>query len=139
MPRHADDAQLSPEARLTPFAEKASSNPLKRGRQPLRPLSANFRVDLVSVRGVPNPYLDALHQRGDQQDYAKRYVAFLRAFTESTLRRALFEPGAVGEPVDGTTDRFYTELQRRTAADPQWSVFEDWTLTIALTRTDDSS
>jgi cyclopropane-fatty-acyl-phospholipid synthase len=109
--------------------------PLER---PDSPLATRFRADVVSVQRVPNPYLDALRKHGDEQDYAKRYVAFVRAFTESTLRRALFEPGSDGEPMDGTADRFYTDLQRQTAADPQWSVFEDWTLTVALTRIPDS-
>ena len=110
--------------------------PLER---PGSPVTAGFHANIVSVQPVPNPYLDELHKAGDEHDYAERYVAFVRAFTESTLRRALLEPGAVGQSVDTSADRFYTELRRRTAADPQWSVFEDWTLTIALTRTSDAS
>jgi cyclopropane-fatty-acyl-phospholipid synthase len=106
--------------------------PLER---PGSPLAGNFRPDRVTVEPVPNPYLDALHQDGDKHNYSARYIAFVRAFTESTLRRALFEPGTTDAPVDGNADRFYTELQCRTAADPEWSAFEDWTLTIALTRT----
>jgi len=106
--------------------------PLER---PGSPVAAQFRTDEIAVNPVPNPYLDALHNRGDRREYAERYIAFVRAFTESTLRRGLFEIGAPGQDVDGSIERFYTELQGRTRADPEWSIFEDWTLTVALTRT----
>jgi hypothetical protein len=114
-------------------AEEARA-PLER---PGSPVAGRFRAERISVEPVPNPYLVALERGGDRRGYAERYVAFVRAFTESTLRRALFEPGTTGQPVDALADRFYRELRRRTAEDPPWSVFEDWTLTVALTRTPD--
>jgi len=103
--------------------------PLQRGGSSV---AGRFEVEQATVDPVPNPYLDTLHD-GDAATYAQRYVAFVRAFTESTLRRDLFEPGA--DHPDTALDDFYAELERRTAADPAWSVFEDWTLTVALTRT----
>ena len=107
--------------------------PLER---PGSPLAGLFRIEQAAVEAVPNPYLDALHHGADNRDYAKRYIAFVRAFTESTVRHGLFEPGATGQNVDRDVDDFYAELERRTAADPSWSVFEDWTLTVALSRAD---
>ena len=98
------------------------------------PAAGRFRADRIAVSPIANPYLPIRHDHGDEA-YATAYVAFVRAFTESTLRRALFEPGATDESVDAMTDGFYADLQRRTAVDPHWSVFEDWTLTVALTRT----
>ncbi|HEV2310593.1 MAG TPA: hypothetical protein VGU73_08725 [Acidimicrobiia bacterium] len=36
---------------------------------------------------------------------------------------------------DEALDAFCDELRPRSALDPEWSMFEDWTLTVALTRT----
>ena len=100
------------------------------------PVHGAFRVNVAQVDPVVNPYYEVYRKSGDRDEYAKRYIAFVRAFSESTIRRGLLTPGVVGGPVDATADDFYAELARRTARDPEWSVFEDWTLTVALTRQD---
>lgn len=138
----AEDGQLQHEV-LDRFVFPTYMRTVDEARAPLErpgsPLADLFRPDTVAVEPVPNPYLDALHQGGDRHDYAARYTAFVRAFTESTLRRGLFQPGAVRVDADASAGHFYGELERRTAADPDWSVFEDWTLTVALTRTSHTS
>ena len=100
------------------------------------PVHGAFRVNLAHVDPVVNPYYEAYRKNGDRDEYAKGYIAFVRAFSESTIRRGLLAPGVAGGPVDAAADDFYAELERRTACDPEWSVFEDWTLTVALTRRD---
>jgi len=104
--------------------------------RPSLPLSHMFRVDVAQVDEVPNPYFEAYRKTGDRQFYAEHYVAFVRAFSESTIRNGLLGPGTIDGLVDAAVDDFYAELQRRTALDPEWSRFEDWTLTVALTRLD---
>ncbi len=99
------------------------------------PISASFRIDIAQVDEVPNPYFETYRKTGDKQAYAEQYVAFARAFSESTIREGLFAPGIVTGSVDDAVDDFYADLQRRTAQDPEWSKFEDWTLTVGLTRT----
>jgi len=98
------------------------------------PLAHSFRIDVAQVDEVPNPYFEAYRETGDEEIYAEHYVAFVRAFSESTIRNGLLAPGILGGSTDAAVDDFYAELQRRTARDPESSRFEDWTLTVALTR-----
>jgi len=95
-----------------------------------------FRIDVAQVDPVPNPYFETYLKTGDARAYAEHYVAFVRAFSESTIRKGLLGPGVIAGSLDAAVDDFYAELQRRTALDPEWSKFEDWTLTVALTRLD---
>jgi SAM dependent carboxyl methyltransferase len=106
--------------------------PLERADSPVRDA---FHVELARVDPVPNPYFEAYRASGDAAAYAEQYVSFVRAFSESSLRDGLFAPGSRDRPPDEALDEFYDELRRRTALDPEWSMFEDWTLTVALTRT----
>jgi hypothetical protein len=106
--------------------------PLDRADSPVR---GAFEVALARVDRVPNPYDDAYRASGDAAAYAEQYVSFVRAFSESSLRDGLFAPGSRDRAPDLALDEFYDELRRRTALDPDWSLFEDWTLTVALTRT----
>lgn len=106
--------------------------PLDRADSPVR---GAFDVALARVDHVANPYFEAYQASGDVATYAEQYVAFVRAFSESSLREGLFGPGSRDGTADDVLDEFYDELRRRTALDPEWSKFEDWTLTVALTPT----
>ena len=83
---------------------------------------------------VANPYLGQWQQDHDNSRYASSYAAFVRGFTESSLRTNLFEPGARGESADAALDDFFGRLTARFAADPERDPFQDWTLTVVLAR-----
>jgi hypothetical protein len=94
-----------------------------------------FAVETIQTDRVANPYLDQWHANGDAQAYGKAYAAFVRGFTESSLRDNLFAPGAkAGADVDALLDDYFARLTARFAADPEADAFEDWTLTVMLTR-----
>jgi hypothetical protein len=83
---------------------------------------------------VANPYFSKWQEDHDDDAYARAYAAFVRGFTESSLREHLFTPGAVDGNVDGALDEFFDRLRARFAADPTRDRFEDWTLTVLLSR-----
>jgi S-adenosylmethionine-dependent carboxyl methyltransferase len=97
-------------------------------------LAGSFTVVECRTDPVANPYLDQWRADGDAQAYGKSYAAFVRGFTESSLRTNLFGPGSRGKSVDELTDEFFTRLTARFAADPERDRFEDWTLTVVLER-----
>jgi hypothetical protein len=85
------------------------------------------RTDLVA-----NPYVERWREDGDAAAYAESYGAFVRGFTESSLRRHLFVPGTPPGSADATLDAYFDRLVARFAADPLRDAFEDWTLTVVL-------
>ncbi|HUQ62702.1 MAG TPA: hypothetical protein VM121_02980 [Acidimicrobiales bacterium] len=91
-------------------------------------LASRFAVDAIRTDPVTNPYLDQWRTDGDAAVYGRSYAAFVRGFTESNLREHLFAGN------DGLLDEYFDRLEARFAADPLASPFEDWTLTIVLTR-----
>ncbi len=95
-------------------------------------VTAALAVDEIRVDPVANPYLDAWQRDGDSDAYARSYAAFVRAFTESSLRLHLF--AAAGPSADRLVDEYFTRLESRFAADPMADRFEDWTLTVILAR-----
>jgi cyclopropane-fatty-acyl-phospholipid synthase len=97
------------------------------------PLAAAFTVEVARTDRVPNPYLDRWRADGDGAAYGRSYAAFVRGFTESSLRTNLFGPGGHGDP-DALLDDYFGRLERRFAADPEADAFEDWTLTVVLAR-----
>jgi S-adenosylmethionine-dependent carboxyl methyltransferase len=98
------------------------------------PIDDRFTIEVARVDPVANPYLDRWHADHDAAAYGKSYAAFVRGFTESSLREHLFEPGTrQGTPADALDD-YFARLERRFAADPEADAFEDWTLTLVLTR-----
>jgi hypothetical protein len=99
------------------------------------PVADAFIVETIQVDPVANPYLSKWEKDGDADAYAKSYAAFARGFTESSLRQHLFEPGlTAGADVDTALDHYFGRLTARFAADPSADPFEDWTLTVVLTR-----
>lgn len=137
--RMAADGRLRPDA-LRHYVFPTYMRTATEARAPLdrpdSPVFGSFRADIATVDPVPNPYFEGYAKTGDAQTYAEHYVAFVRAFSESTIRNGLLRPGVAADSLDAAVDDFYAELQRRTALDPEWSKFEDWTLTVALTRLD---
>jgi hypothetical protein len=94
-----------------------------------------FTVETIRTDPVANPYLDQWHTDGDAAAYGKAYAAFARGFTESSLRDNLFGPGSAADAdVDALLDDYFARLAARFAADPEADAFEDWTLTVVLTR-----
>ncbi|HEY8215831.1 MAG TPA: hypothetical protein VIH82_01765 [Acidimicrobiia bacterium] len=98
------------------------------------PLADRFAVVLARTDPVANPYLDRWRTDHDAAAYGTAYAAFVRGFTESNLREHLFAPGARSGTPDSATDDYFARLERRFAADPEADAFEDWTLTVVLTR-----
>ncbi len=80
---------------------------------------------------VANPYFTQWQADGDAAAYATAYAAFVRGFTESSLREHLF---AGEHDVDGAIDEYFARLTTRFRADPERDRFEDWTLTVVLAR-----
>jgi cyclopropane-fatty-acyl-phospholipid synthase len=102
--------------------------------RPDSPVHGAFDVVVCRTDPVANPYLEQWRTDGDAAKYAASATAFVRGFTESSLKDHLFTPGSRGESVDALADDFFGRLQRRFAADPEHDRFEDWTLTVVLTR-----
>ena len=98
------------------------------------PLQDRFEVIACRTDPVPNPYLTAWRADHDTAAYGHAYSAFVRAFTESSLREHLFAPGVLEPERDALLDRYFARLEQRFAADPERDRFEDWTLTVVLAR-----
>ncbi|MGQ0804515.1 MAG: hypothetical protein ACT4PI_11720 [Actinomycetota bacterium] len=125
----AVDRYLLPVYARTPEEARA---PLERAGSPL---AGAFTVETIRTDRVPNPYLDQWRADGDATAYGKSYAAFVRGFTESSLREHLFGPGAtVQNNADALIDDYFGRLTARFAADPAADAFEDWTLTVVLSR-----
>jgi hypothetical protein len=99
------------------------------------PVAEAFTIETIRVDPVATPYLTQWKKDRDAGAYATAYAAFARGFTESSLREHLFEPGTTaGADVDTVLDDYFGRLTARFAADPTADSFEDWTLTVVLTR-----
>lgn len=92
------------------------------------------RLELLDCRltPVPSPYQVALEKTGDAATFAKSYTAFTRAFSESSLRQAVFGFGRSG--ADVLADRFYAMMETRLAAHPHDYPFDDLTLAVLVRR-----
>jgi hypothetical protein len=94
------------------------------------------RLELVSSRmaEVANPYWEQLESGATPAEYASLYTAFVRAFSESTLDRELFVPGARGVDPEAVRDEFFAEFERATAAEPDLGRYEAFILTLVFAR-----
>ena len=88
----------------------------------------------AAVDEVANPYWEQLEATRDREAYARDYTAFVRAFSESTMRAYLFEPAARGIEPAALADEFFTRFEAATAADPERGRYECWILRLALRR-----
>ena len=98
------------------------------------PVHDAFTVIECRTDPVANPYFTKWLADHDAAAYARAYAAFVRGFTESSLRDHLFGPGTTGTDVDAAIDEFFTRLTARFEADPERDRFDDWTLTVVLAR-----
>jgi hypothetical protein len=98
------------------------------------PLTDEFEVLAAKVDEVPDPYWEMLQITGDREAYARTYTAFVRAFSESTLRTFLFEPAARGIDPAELTEEFFRRFEAATAADPEGGRYECWILRLTLRR-----
>jgi cyclopropane-fatty-acyl-phospholipid synthase len=99
------------------------------------PVADAFAIDTIRTDPVANPYLDRWRADGDAAAYGRSYAAFVRGFTESSLRDHLFDPGVTaGNDPQQVLDDYFARLAARFTADPEADAFEDWTLTVVLTR-----
>jgi hypothetical protein len=105
--------------------------PLRRGDSPVH---GAFTEVECRTDPVPNPYYEKWRSDHDAAAYATAYAAFVRGFTESSLREHLFGPGTTSGDADGAVDQYFARLTARFEADPERDHFEDWTLTVVLTR-----
>ncbi|MEX2255869.1 MAG: hypothetical protein WEC34_10560 [Acidimicrobiia bacterium] len=124
--RDTFDRYLLPVYARTPEEARA---PLERPG----PLADVFEVEVARTDPVANPYLDGWRADGDAAAYGRSYAAFVRGFTESSLRTNLFDAGGHGDAA-ALLDDYFARLERRFAANPEADAFEDWTLTVVLTR-----
>jgi hypothetical protein len=98
------------------------------------PVHDAFTVIECRTDPVANPYFTKWSSDHDNAAYARAYAAFVRGFTESSLREHLFVPSATKTDVDSAVDEFFTRLTARFEADPERDRFDDWTLTVVLAR-----
>jgi SAM dependent carboxyl methyltransferase len=120
---------------LLPAYARTVDEALAPPRRPGSPVAEAFEVVACRTDPVANPYLARWRADGDAGAYARSYAAFIRAFTESSLRDGLFAPGALGgRPPGDFLDDYFARLAARFAADPEGDRFEDWTLTVVLER-----
>jgi len=99
------------------------------------PMAEAFTIETVRTDLVANPYLGRWHDDRDNVAYGQSYAAFVRGFTESSLRAHLFTADATrGHDPTTVLDEYFTRLAQRFASDPEADAFEDWTLTVVLTR-----
>jgi len=137
-------AEMAKEGALDPKAVEhyvlgAYARTVEEARAPLTragsPVAGLFTEIECRTDAVANPYYTKWQADGDAAAYATAYAAFVRGFTESSLRDHLFTPGVRGTTVDAALDDFFARLAARFRADPERDRFEDWTLTVVLART----
>jgi len=133
----ADAGELDPDAverYLLPVYARTPAEAVAPIERAGSDLAAAFTVIEARTDPVANPYLTAWKADGDGAAYGTAYAAFVRGFTESSLREHLFVPGAVGADPQQRIDEYFARLEARFAADPEADAFEDWTLTVVLAR-----
>jgi salicylate 1-O-methyltransferase len=100
-------------------------------RAPLGRADVPFSEVECRTDPVANPYFRQWQADGDAASYAAAYTAFVRGFTESSLRTHLFD--GVEDPGRALGD-FFDRLSMRFREDPERDRFDDWTLTVVLAR-----
>ena len=100
-------------------------------------LAAAFKIEELWVEPAPvNPTDIFAESLGDPDEYARLYVAYTRAFADTTLRTQLFEPSAGGAAeADQLDQEFYRRLTAMYRASLDKYACELWHLTVVLQRT----
>ncbi|MEM7025104.1 MAG: hypothetical protein AAF637_21340 [Pseudomonadota bacterium] len=135
----ADEGLIDPKV-LDSFVFALWFMTAREAREPLETeatLAQAFEIDEILVEPAPTNPTDLFGDSiGDPAEYAKRYVGYMRAFADSTLRTQLIEPSAKDA---GDADRLATEFYRR--LDQLYRTYLDkyaceiWYLTVVLRRT----
>lgn len=113
---------------VVPRTVEEASAPLKAA------LADRLELIYCGLDFVPSPYQMALEKTGDVAAFASNYIAFTRAFSESSLRRGVFNFGR-GDP-GKLADRFYAMMEEILAANPGAYPFDDLTLALIIRRRD---
>lgn len=133
----AHDGILDPGA-VERYVLPVYARTVEEARRPLAcadsPVHDAFTEIECRTDAVANPYFTKWLSDHDSAAYASSYAAFVRGFTESSLREHLFGPGLNGTDLDIAIGQYFTRLTARFAADPERDRFEDWTLTVVLAR-----
>jgi len=96
------------------------------------PLGERLELLHCGLIEVPSPYQAAYEQSGDAAAFARDYVAFTRAFSESTLRDGVFRHAKAG--ADAAADRMYGLMEAALAARPEAFPFDDLTIAVMVRR-----
>lgn len=96
------------------------------------PLGERLELLHCGLTAVPSPYQVAYERSGDAATFARDYVAFTRAFSESTLREGVFRFAKDG--ADAAADRMYGLMEAALAAHPDAYPFDDLTLSVMVRR-----
>jgi hypothetical protein len=99
-------------------------------------LGQAFEIIEASVKPAPvypnDVYEDSLN---DPETYARRYVGYIRGFSESTLRLHLFGPSAKStDEIDQLTNEYFEHLASYYQAEPGLHGSETMIMTLVLRR-----
>jgi S-adenosylmethionine-dependent carboxyl methyltransferase len=96
------------------------------------PLSDRLELLHCGLAAVPSPYQLELERTGDVEAFAENYTGFIRAFSENSLREALFQFGT--GRADFLADRFFAIMRTALTTHPNDYRFDDLTLTVMVRR-----
>lgn len=96
------------------------------------PLGERLELLHCGLTAVPSPYQAAYEKSGDAATFARDYVAFTRAFSESSLRDGVFRFAKGG--AEAAADRIYGQMEEALAARPEAFPFDDLTLAVMVRR-----
>ncbi|MDA7966698.1 hypothetical protein [Ruegeria sp.] len=95
-----------------------------------------FEICQISVEPAPIKADDIFKEHIDDPDtYAEKYVGYIRAFADSTLRTQLFSPNCNNsELLDQLMVEFYNRLSKLYVSETSKYACEIWHLTVVLRR-----
>ncbi len=93
-----------------------------------------FEVVSATVDEVADPYWELFQRDGDAAAYARVYTEFIRAFSEASLMRDLFTPGAKVITPDVLCAEFFARFEAAVARDPAAARYRAWILRLVFKR-----
>lgn len=93
-----------------------------------------FEVISAAVDEVADPYWELYRRDDDATAYAAVYTDFVRAFSEASLMRGLFEPGAKRATPEALCGEFFERFETTVARNPAAARYEAWILRLVLER-----
>jgi hypothetical protein len=134
----ANEGLLDPDA-VVRYVLPVYARTVDEARAPITGETSSLREQFTEVEcrtdRVANPYFTKWEHDGDSHAYATAYAAFVRGFTESSLREHLFDAGTTDGDRSAALGEFFRRLTGRFETDPTRDRFDDWTLTVVLART----